>query len=84
MSSLNHTVDQMSDMKLHGMKDALLRQMEEPQCSSLTFEERLAHLIDAEVTDRRNRRIKRMLSNLETQIQGCLYRRDRLPPFKGS
>ena len=62
MSSLNHTVDQMSDMKLHGMKDALLGQMEEPQYSSLTFEERLAHLIDAEVTERRNRRIKRMLS----------------------
>ena len=62
MSSLNHTVDQMSDMKLHGMKDALLGQMEQPQYSSLTFEERLAHLIDAEVTDRSNRRIKRMLS----------------------
>ena len=62
MSSLNHTVDQMSDMKLHGMKDALLGQMEQPQYSSLTFEERLSHLIDAEVTERRNRRIKRLLS----------------------
>ena len=84
MSSLNHTVDQMSDMKLHGMKDALLGQMEEPQYSSLTFEERLAHLIDAEVTDRRNKRIKRMLSAFETQVQGRLYRRCRLSSLQGS
>ena len=60
---LNHTLDQITDLKLHGLKAALLEQLEQPgQYQELSFEERLSHLIDREALDRKNRKIKRRLA----------------------
>jgi len=60
---LNHTLDQITDLKLHGLKAALLEQLEQPgHYQELSFEERLSHLIDREALDRKNRKIKRLLA----------------------
>ena len=59
---LNHTLDQIASLKFHGLKAALLEQLEQPGAySEMSFEERISHLIDREVLDRRNRRTQRML-----------------------
>ena len=62
MSSFQHTLDQIAELKLNGFKAALLHQVEDPSYTALTFEERISHLISNEVLERRNRRIKRLLS----------------------
>ena len=59
---LNHTIDQIAALKFHGLKAALLEQLEQPGAyMEMSFEERISHLIDREVLDRRNRRTRRML-----------------------
>ncbi len=59
---LNHTLDQIAALKFHGLKAALLEQLEQPGAyTEMSFEERISHLIDREVLDRRNRRTQRML-----------------------
>ena len=59
---IDHTLDQISELKLHGLKAALLEQMEQPnQYADMSFEERITYLITREVLDRNNRRVKRML-----------------------
>ncbi len=59
---LNHTLDQIASLKLHGLKAALLEQLEQPGAyTEMSFEERISHLIDREVSDRNNRRTRRML-----------------------
>ena len=61
---LNHTLEQMTDLRLHGMKNALLEQIEQPALFlDMSFEERFSMLIDKEVIERKNRRIKYMLCN---------------------
>ncbi len=58
---LNQTFDQLSEMKLHGIKTALKEQLEQPGTyAGLSFEERLTHLIDREAIDRQNRKITRL------------------------
>lgn len=61
MTAFNHTLDQLSELKLDGVKTALLQQMEIPSFSTMTFEERLSHLITREITERHNRKIKYLL-----------------------
>lgn len=60
---IDHTLDQISELKLHGLKAALTEQMEQPnRYADMSFEERITYLINREVLDRNNRRVKRMLS----------------------
>lgn len=60
---IDHTLDQISQLKLNGLKAALLEQMEQPNhYADMGFEERITYLIDREVLDRNNRRTKRMLT----------------------
>jgi len=59
---IDHTLDQISQLKLAGLKAALLEQMEQPNhYADMSFEERLSYLIDREVLDRKSRKTKRML-----------------------
>jgi DNA replication protein DnaC len=62
MNAFHHTLDQLSELKLNGVKTALIQQMEIPSFSTMTFEERLSHLIAREITERHNRKIKYLLS----------------------
>lgn len=61
---VNHTLEQMTELRLHGMKNALMEQMEQPALfTDMSFEQRLTMLIDKEVTERKNRRIQYLLRN---------------------
>lgn len=54
-------LDQISELKLKGLKEAYMLQMQTPNYIHMPFEERLAHLIDAETINRKNCRIKQYL-----------------------
>jgi DNA replication protein DnaC len=61
---LEHSLDQLMQLHLHGLKNALLEQMEQPAMFlEMSFEERLAILVDREMTERKNRRIAYLLRN---------------------
>jgi len=54
-------LEQISELKLKGLKEAYMLQMQTPNYIHMPFEERLAHLIDAEIINRKNCRIKQYL-----------------------
>jgi DNA replication protein DnaC len=51
------TLEKLHAMKLTGMAHALEEQMQMPEITSLSFEERLGLLVDREMTQRENRRL---------------------------
>lgn len=59
---LNHnTIEGLRSLRLPAMASGLLVQREQPDYSSLSFEERLGLLVDAELLQRQNRRLERIL-----------------------
>lgn len=69
---LNHTLEQLSELRLHGLKTALIEQMEQPALFfDRSFEERLSMLIEKEMTERKNRRIKYMLRNARLKYRNA-------------
>jgi len=58
---LKQTIVQLHDLKLNGMAMALERQFSEPKLHNLPFDERIAHLVDAEVHDRAEKKKVRLL-----------------------
>jgi DNA replication protein DnaC len=58
---LNHnTIEGLRSLRLPAMASGLLTQREQPDYSSLSFEERLGILVDAELLQRQNRRLERV------------------------
>ena len=57
----NPTLDQLRVLKLDGMARALEEQRTQPMCQELTFEDRLAMLVDRERHWRDGRRLERLL-----------------------
>ena len=49
---IEQTVDKLNQMKLFGMAKELSRQMQVPDSSALSFEERFSLLVDMEMTSR--------------------------------
>ena len=69
---LNHTLDQMTELRLHGMKNALIEQLEQPALFlEMSFEERFSLMIEKEVSERKNRRIKYMLRNARLKYKNA-------------
>ena len=62
MITLATLLEQTSTLNLSGFKHALELQSEDTAYQSLSFEERLYHLFEAEINQRQDKRIKRMLS----------------------
>jgi DNA replication protein DnaC len=58
---LHQTIEKLSQMKLHAMATAFQEQMEKPSLSSLSFEDRVAMIVDQEWTSRENRKLTRRL-----------------------
>ena len=76
------TLEQLQEMRLHALARAWQAQQEDPATSDLGFDERLALLVDAEWTDRQNKRQDRLLRAAKLRIAGaCLedidYARER-------
>lgn len=57
----NATLDGLHTLRLPGMVRGLVEQREHPDYAALGFEERLAMLVDRELTERRNRKLERAL-----------------------
>ncbi len=62
MITLSSLIEQTTTLSLSGVRESLLFQSETTQYHSLSFEERLFHLFEAEINQREDKRIKRMLS----------------------
>ena len=62
MITTSTILDQVTTLSLAGFKESLLMQAEDTQYHSLSFEERLFHLFEAEINLRQDKRIKRMLT----------------------
>ena len=69
---LNHTLEQMTELRLHGMKNAFMEQMDQTALfTDMPFEERLTILIDKEVIERKNRRIIYLLRNARLKYKNA-------------
>jgi len=62
MITLATLMEQTSQLSLSGLKESLLFQSEDTSYQTLSFEERLYHLFEAEINQRQDKRIKRMLT----------------------
>ncbi len=59
--SYQHNQTLMSDLKLHGMSSRYETMQTDPSMEDLSFDDRLAMLIDAELNDRSQRKMQRLL-----------------------
>jgi len=66
------TIDKMQEMKLLGMAQLFKDLMDKPQHADLSHEEFVGLLVDAEVTSRQNKRLKRLLQDAHLKQQACL------------
>jgi len=75
------TIEKLYSMKLTGMAEAVRRQMEDPEASRLSFEERLALLVDQQWDWRQNKAFVRRLKNAwqcgPAACQSCRRREQR-------
>jgi len=62
------TIEKLSALKLPGMVETLKEQLARPETNELSFEERLAMLVDAEYLFRENKRMKRLLKNAKLKL----------------
>jgi DNA replication protein DnaC len=67
-----HTIDKLYAMKLNGMAEAFKEQLQQPDLSDLSFEERFSLLVDRQWTWKEDRRMKRLLGNANLKINGCI------------
>lgn len=68
----NQTIQNLRSLRLHGMAEAFSRQLEQPPAASLSFEERLALLVDHEKSRRTNARLQRLLSIAKLRQSACV------------
>ncbi|MEG6512517.1 IS21-like element helper ATPase IstB [Desulforamulus ruminis] len=69
----NQTLEKLVSMKLSSMAKEYRRQLESPDTTALSFEERFSMLADAEWVSRHNSRLNRLLRMANLRIQGaCL------------
>jgi len=79
---INQTIDKLHEMRLTGMAEALTEMLNNPDHSELSFEERVAWLVDRHWTWRENRSLKRRLANAklrdrEASVEAIDFRRPR-------
>jgi DNA replication protein DnaC len=63
------TIDILRKLRLQGLADAYLRQLQDPQINELTFEERFGLLVDHQWTERKNRQVTKLLRDARLKIQ---------------
>ena len=71
------TLTQLRTLKLAGLASALEEQLVQPGMSAMSFEERLAMLVDREVNSRNDRQLQRLLKNARLKYgQACIEELD--------
>ena len=66
------TLDKLRDLNLTGMSRAYQEQMERADYQALSFDDRLAMLVDVEMHERENRRLHRYLKAARLRDQACI------------
>ena len=66
------TFDKLYAMKLIGMSEGFKEQLEQPSFRDLSFEERLAILVDRQWSWKENKRLKRLLQDAKLKLQASL------------
>jgi DNA replication protein DnaC len=66
------TLDKLQTLRLTGMYQALVEQLQVPDITTLTFEERFELLVDRECTERENRRLTTRLRQAKLRQTACL------------
>ncbi len=66
------TLDKLQALRLTGMLKALSEQMQMPDISDLSFEERLGLLVDREMTERHDRRLKTLLRQAKLRLNASI------------
>jgi DNA replication protein DnaC len=70
---LNHpTFEKLHALRLSGMYQALMEQMQMPEITALSFAERLGLLVDRESTERENRRLTTRLRQAKLRQTACI------------
>ncbi len=70
---LTHPIlDKLQTLRLTGMYQALVEQLQMPDIAALTFEERLGLLVDRESTERENRRLTTRLRQAKLRQTACI------------
>lgn len=77
------TIEKMRGLRLAGMLEAWHRQQQDPKLSSLSFDERLAMLVDAEHDVRHNRKLTRLLKDAELRLPAASMEDVRTAPARG-
>jgi DNA replication protein DnaC len=65
------TIEKLRAMRLRGMAEAYQQQMEQPDVAALTFDERLALLVDQHTTWRENKAMGRRLKTSKLDSEAC-------------
>ena len=66
------TLEKLRELRLDGMVRGFEEQLSSAECHALTFEERLGLLVDRELTERNNRRLKTRLQRAKLRQQACM------------
>jgi DNA replication protein DnaC len=66
------TLDKLQSLRLRGMYQALMEQMHMPDIGDLSFEERLGLLVDRELTERDETRLKTRLQKAKLRQAACI------------
>ncbi|RPJ34837.1 MAG: AAA family ATPase [Planctomycetaceae bacterium] len=74
------TLDKLQTLRLTGMYQALVEQLQMPDIATLTFEERFGLLVDRECTEREHRRLTTRLRQAKLRQTACIEDLDYRPP----
>jgi DNA replication protein DnaC len=66
------TLGKLRELRLDGMVRGFEEQLSSAECNALTFEERLGLLVDRELTERNNRRLRTRLQRAKLRQQACM------------
>ena len=69
---LNPNLDKLQQLKFRGMREALDEQLQQHDIDELSFTERLALLLDRELLERENRRLKTRLKQAKLKQPACI------------
>ena len=69
---MQQTREHLHTLRLTGMLQAVEEQLEQPAVAELSFEERLAMLVDREILYRENRRLDRLLRAVKLRVGACV------------
>ena len=65
-------LDKLQSLRFFGMLTALEEQLQIPDIDQLSFDERLGLLVDREITERDNRRLKTRLQKAKLRLDACV------------